>query len=395
LTAQECRSSGGRPCGLCYASRLGYDDEYRARNAALQAYWSSLGLPVGLHPLVPSPSGRHYRSVSKRKAYLGRNGVRLSLIDPTESTTHGSVDVIHCAIEPPNHASVYAAVQEALAKPYARKFGGTLRYVVIKGNEEELTVVLSVSVIDGDTVKAANTLSKGLTHACSWVSGVMLFEESGDGRYYLGSRDPSRRGSVKKLFGETSVYQKFDGKAFLFPALSFTQANTSLVGRLIADARAACGPLSGRSLYDLYCGYGLFALTVGDGARQAVGIERSPESIDAAVANARRQHAAFARFVRSDITPESLAMPLSHLKPDDAVILDPPRNGTAGGVIETIASRRPRTVIHFICNIDLPARELGRWAAAGYRAASVTPYDMFPGTDEVELMAVLSPDAAS
>jgi len=329
--------------------------------------------------------------VTKRKAYLGRNGVRLSLIDPTETTTHGSVDVIHCAIEPHHHASVYAAVQEALAKPYARDFSDILRYVVIKGNEKELTVVLSVSGIDGDAVKAANTLSKGLTHKCPHVTGVMLFEESGDGRYYLGSRDPSRRGSVKKLFGETQVYQKFDGKGFLFPALSFTQANTSLVDRLITDARTACGPLEGRTLFDLYCGYGLFALTVGDGARQAVGIERSPESIDAASANARRQHAPFARFVRSDITPETLVAPLSNLRPDDAVLLDPPRGGTAGGVIETIASKRPRTVIHFICNIDIPAKEIRRWTAAGYEPVSVTPYDMFPGTDEVELMVVLQP----
>jgi tRNA/tmRNA/rRNA uracil-C5-methylase (TrmA/RlmC/RlmD family) len=252
--------------------------------------------------------------------------------------------------------------------------------------------VLSVSLIDSDVARAANTLSKGLTHKCSQVTGVMLFEETGDGRYYLGSRDPSRRGSVKKIFGESLVYQKFGGKGFLFPALAFTQANASLVDRLIADARAACGPMEGRTLYDLYCGYGLFALTVGEGAKRAVGIERSPESIDAAQANAKRQHARFARFVRSDITAESLAVSLAQVKPEDVVLLDPPRGGTAGGVIETIASRIPQTVIHFICNIDLLGTELRRWSASGYAPVSATPYDMFPGTNEVEIMAVLKPE---
>jgi 23S rRNA (uracil1939-C5)-methyltransferase len=395
LSAGECRSSAGKPCSLCAASTTSYDDEVIARNEALQDFWSTLRSPLPLSPLVASPPGRHYRTVSKRKAYEGRRGLRLSLIDPTETTTAGSVDVLHCAIEPEHHAAVYTAVQEAVDKPYARDFAEALRYVVIKGNEHELTVILSVGRINPDVIRGANTLSRGLTHRCPQVTGVMLFEETGDGRYYLGSRDPSRRGSMKKIFGESQVYQKFGGKGFLFPALAFTQANASLVDRLIADARAACGPMEGRTLYDLYCGYGLFALTVGEGARQAIGIERSPEAIDAAIDNARRQHARFARFIRSDITAESLAAPLGQVKPEDVVVLDPPRSGTARGVVETIASKKPRTVIHLVCNIELLAMELKRWTASGYSPVSVTPYDMFPATNEVEIMVVAKPGGSS
>jgi tRNA/tmRNA/rRNA uracil-C5-methylase (TrmA/RlmC/RlmD family) len=395
LLPGECRSSAGKPCTLCAGSTTAYDDEIRARNDALQAFWTALKFPLPLSPLVASPPGRHYRTVTKRKAYNGRRGVRLSLIDPTETTTAGSVDVLRCAIEPEHHAEVYSAVQDALEKPYTREFAEAIRYVVIKGNDRELTVILSVGGISSDVVRTANTLSRGLTHRCPQVTGVMLFEETGDGRYYLGSRDPSRRGSMKKIFGEALVYQKFGGKGFLFPALAFTQANASLVDRLIADARLACGPMEGRTLYDLYCGYGVFALTVGEGARQAVGIERSPEAIGAASDNARRQHARFARFLRSDISAESLAAPLGQVRPEDVVLLDPPRGGTARGVIEAIASKEPRTVIHLICNIDLLGSEIRRWTQSGYSLVSVTPYDMFPGTNEVEIMLVLQPGVSS
>jgi tRNA/tmRNA/rRNA uracil-C5-methylase (TrmA/RlmC/RlmD family) len=388
LADGECRTSRGGTCTLCAGSSTGYIEESGAREEALREFWRSFGFSSPLQPLVRSPRGRHYRSVTKRKVFSARNGVRLSLIDPTETTTAGAVDVLRCAIEPEAHAAVYALVQGSLDKPYTRTLSSRLRYVVIKGNDAELNVVFSVAAIDSDVVRAANTLSRALTHHCPQVTGVMLFEETGDGRYYLGTRDPSRRGSVRKIYGSATVYQKFGGRGFLFSPLAFTQANTSIVDRLIADARTACGPMEGRSLYDLYCGYGLFTLTVGEGARQAFGLERSPESIEAAAANAVRQHARNARFIRSDIDAESLASHLAAMGPNDVVLLDPPRGGTARGVIESIALRRPRTVIHLICNISLLETEVRRWLSSGYTIASVTPFDLFPGTNEVEFMTV-------
>jgi tRNA/tmRNA/rRNA uracil-C5-methylase (TrmA/RlmC/RlmD family) len=361
-----------------------------ARNAALQEFWKTLRRPVPLAPLVASPLGRHYRTVSKRKVYHDRHGeLHLSLIDPTEREHGGALDVQACAIEPVEHAAIYAHIQDACQKPYAHKLADDLRYVVIKGNLREFSVILSVGGITGEIVKATNTLSRGLSHKRPDVKGLTLYEDRGDGRYYLGTRDPSRRGSVRKIFGDGEVYQKFGGQAFLFSPLAFTQANASLVDRMIEEAGKALESRREHTLFDLYCGYGLFALAVGRDAKKIVGIERSPESIDAAQANARRQHVSHARFIRCDITPDGLEAPLERMSPDDVVILDPPRSGAVEGVIETIAMRRPQRAVHFVCNIDLLDAELRRWEKSGYRLAAAVPFDMFPGTDEVEIMIVV------
>jgi tRNA/tmRNA/rRNA uracil-C5-methylase (TrmA/RlmC/RlmD family) len=368
-----------------------YDDEARAREAALREYWRSLRLPGTLRPLIRSPLGRHYRTTSKRKTLETRHDVRLALIDPSERGSGRGIDIGACGIEPATHAAIFRRIQEAMQKPFARPLVAALRYVIIRGNYSASTVIFNVAEIDGPLVKSANTLSKGLTHDLPDVKGVMLFEDTGDGRYYLGTRNPSMRSGVRKIFGDTNVYARYGGKSFLWPALSFSQINGALVDGLIEAATRLLGPNSSTSFYDLYCGYGLFTLTVGLGAKSAVGIERSVESVEAAVANAKRQHATGVRFVRSDISADTIAATVSGIREGDLVLLDPARAGTGPGIIETLAARRPGRVVHLFCNVDILGNELDRWKKSGYRIEEVIPFDMFPGTDELELMVLFLP----
>jgi tRNA/tmRNA/rRNA uracil-C5-methylase (TrmA/RlmC/RlmD family) len=375
-----------------------YPAETRARNAALRDFWGKLELDASfeapLAPLVPSPLGREYRTVSKRKAFPAKGETRLGLIDPGGEDGHRPVDVMACLVEPASHAAVYARLRESILSPSSRLLAPALRYVIVKGSYTELVVILSVRLIDGAIVSAVNTLSKGLTSACPDVRGVMLYEDRSDGRYYLGTRSPAARGTVRKIYGETEIYQKFGGKGFLFPPLAFSQGNASLVDGLIAEAGRMLDVSSGDDLYDLYCGYGLFTLTLGARARRGTGIERTPESIDAALRNATRLGGTNTKFFRSDITGTTLPHLLARVRSRDAILLDPPRTGTAPGVIECVAARRPARVVHMFCNIDIMPAEISRWKAAGYIPVRGVPFDMFPGTDETEVMVLFTPAAA-
>jgi tRNA/tmRNA/rRNA uracil-C5-methylase (TrmA/RlmC/RlmD family) len=368
-----------------------YPAEARARDAALRDFWEKLELDAPLAPLVLSPLGRGYRTVSKRKAFLLKDETRLGLIDPGGGDAHRPVDVMACRVEPDSHAAVYARLRESILSPAARLLAPALRYVIVKGNYSELVVILSVTRMDGPIVSAANTLSKGLTSACPDVRGVMLYEDRSDGRYYLGTRSPASRGNVRKIYGETEIYQKFGGKGFLFPPLAFSQGNASLVDGLIAEAGRMLALSSGDDLYDLYSGYGLFTLTLGERARRGTGIERTPESIEAATRNAKRLGVTNTQFFRSDITGTTLPRLLSHVRSRDAMLLDPPRGGTAPGVIECVAARRPGRVVHMFCTIDIMPAEISRWKTAGYQPVRGVPFDMFPGTDETEVMVLFEP----
>ena len=62
-----------------------------------------------------------------------------------------------------------------------------------------------------------------------------------------------------------------------------SQWYASLVDGLITEAGRMLNLSSGNDLYDLYCGYGLFTLTLGARARKVTGIERTPERISSAI----------------------------------------------------------------------------------------------------------------
>lgn len=391
LPPGECQSPRGLRCKLCHAVIIDYPAELQIKNKALQEFWKSLRLGVTLDQLVTSPLGRNYRTTTKRRAFALRDGVQLGLISPDERGELKPFPVIQCAIEPESHAAVYARIQNTLAKPYAKRLAKHLSYVVIKGNYEEQTVIFNIREINADVMKAANTLSKTLTHNMPSIIGIFVYEDDSSPNYYMGTKDEKRMPKFKKLHGKQELFQRVHGRSFLYSPLSFSQVNQSILEKLV-DHAASLMKLDGtRSLYDLYCGYGLFALTLAEKAVSVIAAEVSAASIDSAIANAKRQKASNVKFMRNDINEESIERIMQSCRPQDAVILDPPRKGTSPGVIECIAAKRPGHVLHIFCEIDLLPKELKRWEKAGYNAVRAVPFDMFPGTASVETMVLLQP----
>ncbi|MEO8168132.1 MAG: methyltransferase, partial [bacterium] len=180
---------------------------------------------------------------------------------------------------------------------------------------------------------------------------------------------------------------------FLYSPLSFSQVNQSIMEKMISAAESMLALTKESKLFDLYCGYGLFALCLSDKVQLVTGAEVSSSSIESANANAKRQKVSNARFIRTDINEETAERILAQASPNDVVLLDPPRKGTADGVIEAIAAKQTRKVVHIFCDIDIIGQELRRWSKCGYTAKRAMPFDMFPGTPSVETMILLEPDS--
>jgi 23S rRNA (uracil1939-C5)-methyltransferase len=386
----SCRTLKGGICRICWASRLSYEDEVQAKQTALQEFWSATIASCPLDPLIPSPHGRGYRTVSKRKLFhAGRDRI-LGLIDP-EGESGGAVPVLQCAIEPDWHAAVYRRVGELLARPQAGALQEMLQYVVLKGNDQECTAVLTVRQIERDVVKAANTVSKGLTASGLPVAGVFLYEDDSGGRYYLGTRTAGAPGKLLRLYGPKTLSHRTAGRRFVYGPLAFSQVNQGMLDTMVEQSALLLGtPISG-TLYDLYCGYGLFGLSLAGRVRGVVGADISPDAIAAAQENARHFALSQTRFVRNNLTAAAVHGLLRQCRQEDRVLLDPPRGGTAEGVLETIAASGPGRAVHIFCNIDLVSAEVNRWQTSGYTLARAVPVDMFPGTSTVEILAAFSP----
>ncbi len=386
-----CRTAQGTRCPLCAAGEVPYDTEVRLKAQTLTEWWLATLPGVPLAPLIHSPQPRQYRTVSKRKAFRRGRRLMLGLIDPDAESGDHAVEVLRCAIEPSSHAALYEDVDRWLGTPAAGPFLEALQYVVIKGDDRERMVILTVRTINAGVVRAANALSKTLTASDQTVRGIFLYEDASEGRYYMGTTASGAPGKLQRVFGSTTLSHVTAGKRFVYPVQSFSQVNQSMLDPMVERIGGLLHlPVAG-TLYDLYCGYGLFGISFAGSAKRVIGADIAPAAIEAAGRIATHLKITNARFTRSDLNETSLVSLMQRAGPSDVAILDPPRNGTAPGVIEVIAGRRCHRVVHLFCNIEVMPEEVQRWKKAGYTIVEAVPMDMFPGTATVEIAGVFIP----
>ena len=70
------------------------------------------------------------------------------------------------------------------------------------------------------------------------------------------------------------------------------------------------------------------------------------------------------------------------------VLVDPPRKGLGESICNTLCGSGADNIAYISCDSATLARDLSMLAHA-YDITSVTPYDMFPYTDQVETVAFL------
>lgn len=72
------------------------------------------------------------------------------------------------------------------------------------------------------------------------------------------------------------------------------------------------------------------------------------------------------------------------------VFMVPPREGSTPQFLQSLARLSPRRVVYVSCNPETLARDLAQLTALGYRVQEITPVDMFPHTEHIETVVLLS-----
>lgn len=163
---------------------------------------------------------------------------------------------------------------------------------------------------------------------------------------------------------------------------TFRQTNDA-VAALLADAVAAALPNHGPLLIDAYCGSGFFLKKFLARFDQAIGLEWSQY----AVATARENVAPHETYQQGDVAL-LLEDTLTWAPPGTVLLLDPPAEGLAPQVIRSILAHPPARILYISCNPSTLARDLGKLASA-FQLSRVQPFDMFPQTAEIEVLATL------
>lgn len=182
-----------------------------------------------------------------------------------------------------------------------------------------------------------------------------------------------------------SLRMRLRGRDYRVDPRSFFQVNLPVASRLIGDLAERLPDAS--RLVDLFAGVGAFALSFAGRYPAIVGCEISRSAVEDFQANA-------AGLEGVTVVEWDAARGLKEeLKPDDIVIVDPPRTGLPPRLTHDLAGAGPSRLAYVSCEASTFARDLAQLIAAGYRLSEpVRMYDMFPRTAHAELLGILERD---
>ena len=195
------------------------------------------------------------------------------------------------------------------------------------------------------------------------------------------------------------IEERLGGLAFAISATSFFQTNTPQAEKLVALVRSWADPRPGETVFDLYSGCGVFALSLAReiGPARVVGFELVESAVEDARANAARNGLEGVRFVAGDLAltlaPEQLG--LRQMTRPDVCVVDPPRAGLHARVLDSLRLLEPRRIVYVSCNARSAVQDLSYLAADGWRLQRVQPIDLFPHTPHLECVFRLERASAS
>jgi tRNA/tmRNA/rRNA uracil-C5-methylase (TrmA/RlmC/RlmD family) len=137
-------------------------------------------------------------------------------------------------------------------------------------------------------------------------------------------------------------------------------------------------------LIDVFCGAGFFSKRLALQFERVVGIDWDRFAIEAAQEDAGANEA----YVAGDVTTELRWLLQQSDLTSTALIVDPPATGLSAETRRAILDAPPATMIYVSCNPPTLARDIAE-SQQRFAVISITPFDMFPQTAEIEVVVHL------
>jgi len=332
-------------CGGCHWQHIAYETQLSLHEDTLRSQLKRIGhlMDVPVQPSLSMSNPWHYRN--HVQLHLDEGG-HLGFMAARENRV---VAIQECPIMHPLVADVFAALDIDFPE---------LKKVSIRAGtttEQQLLILETV----GETAPALE--------ADMAVSCVLLL---GDG-------------TAVTYVGDNYVSENLAGRSFRVSPTSFFQVNTAQTEHVLATVRNYLAPQRNEVLLDIYCGVGIFGLSLAEEVRRVIGIEDS----ESAVADARFNSQGIDNVQFLQGRAEELLPDLEERV--DMVILDPPRQGCHKKALTALLELAAPKITYVSCDPATLARDVRGLVQGGYELVEVQPVDMFPQTSHTEAIALL------
>jgi 23S rRNA (uracil1939-C5)-methyltransferase len=377
-------------CGGCTWQHLAYPaqlaEKQRRVELALADILAIDQRGVTVAPVRPSPRVVGYRNKGKYVAgkTAGPSGDHV-VLGAYAPRSHHVIDTLGCQVVEPvvDEVAVWVrgAAERAGLVPYDEATRtGELRYVIVReaGGDVMVALIVAPRTPRAKLEQVANALSR---HPA--LRGIVAIEN--DRRD--GAIVPSGA-SAQVLLGHGHLVEQLAGVSVEVGAGEFLQVNRDQATAMYARVAELAEPTAETRAIDLFAGLGGIGLHLARAGAEVIAVEIDRD----AVAQLRRAAdkaglrltaiAADASDLSSSIRAQLGAAP-------HVVVVNPPRKGLTDGARELVASLAAPTLIYVSCGPEALGRDLVALAAYGYMPDAIEPFDLMPGTAQIETVVRL------
>ncbi len=369
-----------KKCGGCQLQNLTYPEQLHMKEAKLIRLLGRFGR---VSPILGMDDPTHYRA-KVQAAFRQKSGAVVSGV--YQSSSGHIVDVDACLLEDAAAAPILRTIRKLCASMKVRPYDipsrkGFLRHVLIRVSrttDEVMVVLVTAKGVFREERSFVNELLRRHPEITTLVRNI----NPTDTPLFLGKE------SIV-LYGAGYITDRLCGLEFRISPRSFYQVNPTQTEILYATAWEFASLTGTERVLDAYCGTGTIGLSMAAGAREVVGVEVNRDAVADSRENAKRNNIANASFHAADAGAfmRETARAGEHF---DVVVTDPPRAGCSQAFLRCLLTLAPDRVVYVSCNPETLARDLFTLTKSGYQVKRIQPVDMFPHTNHVETVVLLS-----
>jgi len=344
-------------CGGCHLQHIEERFQPSLKSEIVKEMFERAGLPeIGEVELV-SGNPWHYRH---RASFHCSDGV----IGFYEMGSHKICDISSCKICTPKINDAISVVRQTLKHVSRAK-------VEVCVDAKERVFVLVRTDFDNPKKIGQMLSATGMAHC------VIISHSSGR-QTKIGDTD-----FLLKTWDENGT----EVEIVAFPTVFF-QANMGLNRFLVETVLNMLSPLSGKTVFEGYCGAGNFTVGLVKGGGKVVAVDTDKVALKALDATLRRL-SLDADLLIGDV--KDVAQDFAkNRRSFDLLLLDPPRQGVHSA-LKHISKFGARKVVIVGCEVSTLVRDTRYLSDMGYKVKRVVALDMFPQTFHVETVLLMEP----
>ena len=367
-------------CGSCSYIGTPYEKQLNKKQEDLE---KMLGEFLPVPPIIGMKDPLHYRNKVHHVFANTKKGI---ISGSYMAGSHYVINIEHCFLEDEKSQQIIHTIRQLLKSfkisIYDEDSGrGSFRHVLIRSgyHSKEYMVVL---VMASQILPGKNNFIKALRKEHPEITTIILNVNDRDTSFVLGNRNIVLYG--KGYITDTLLKMKYR----ISPA-SFYQVNPVQTEVLYSLVDKYCSLTGNETVIDAYCGVGTIGLSLAGKAGKIIGIELNKDAVNDARINARENHLENASFYQGD-AGDFLDTMASKKEKADIIIMDPPRCGSTPKFLDSVNRIRPKKLIYVSCDPETLARDLHYLKKLKWEVQKIQPVDMFPMTDHVETVCLLS-----